>query len=230
MADIVTKKNESENKSLMMLSVGILVVFLVLVAGVYFWVNRKSKGSLIFPAGINYTGTETTPVPQAQRPTYDYAKLGAASASEWATFTSPKGQYSFQHPKGMIPLIFPGDVNDSLTFNVSDVPAQVNLMILVENMANYDPKMSGQHENFVKNYWKYFNGLKRLNNVTEFENEKGLKGWKVSYITKGDVVTTENYFFKLGNDPNRILHVNNILPPEGQAVFTRILNSLEFKK
>ncbi len=214
--------------ALTLLSIGILVVFLLLVGGVYWFVSKKSKGQVVFPAGINYTGNETTPPPQPQRPQYDYAQL--VSAADWIDFASPRGQYTFKYPPGMIPLIFPGDANDTVTFDVSDVPAQFNLMVLVETISNYDSKLKGKQEDFVKNYWKFFGGLKGLNKVEVFETEKGLKGWKVSYINQSDIVGSDNYFFTIPNQNDKVIHVNNIFPKEGDTVFNRLLNSLEYKK
>ena len=130
----------------------------------------------------------------------------------------------------MIPLIFPGDANDTVTFDVSDIPAQFNLMVLVETISNYDSKLTGKQEDFVKNYWKFFGGLKGVQNVESYTSEKGLNGWKVNYLTQNDVVGSDNYFFIIPNQPDKVLHVNNIFPAEGQAVFTRLLNSLEYKK
>ncbi|OGK34970.1 hypothetical protein A3F60_04855 [Candidatus Roizmanbacteria bacterium RIFCSPHIGHO2_12_FULL_39_8] len=220
------KKEETSSYSLSLLSVGILVLFLLVVGGVYYFVSKKSKGQVVFPAGINYTGNEATPQPQ--KPTYDYNKL--ASSANWSTFTSPQGQYSFKYPGEMIPLIFPGDPNDTVTFDINNVPAQFNLMVLVDSISNYDPKMVGKQEEFVGNYWKFFGGLKSAQNFQVFETDKGLKGWKVNYVTTGGTVGTDNYFFVVPNDDNKVIHVNNIFPSEAQAVFTRILNTLEYKQ
>lgn len=221
---------DSSNKYfLTLLSIGILVVFLALVGGIYWWVSQKSKGQVVFPAGINYTGNETpAPAQQPQRPQYDYEKM--AGSANWADFTSSKEQYTFQYAPEMIPLIFPGDANDAVTFDVSEIPAQFNLMVLVETISNYDPKLTGRQEEFVRNYWKFFGGLKALDSIETYETENGLRGWKAKYITQTDVVGSENYFFTMTGKPDKIIHVNNIFPKEGQAVFTRLLNSLELKK
>jgi len=219
----------TKETNLSALSITILIVFLLIVGGLYWWVSKKGKGQVVFPAGINYTGNEKTPPPeQPQRPTYDYAKL--ATAANWTEFVSPRDQYVFQYPPEMIPLIFPGDANDTVTFDVSDIPAQFNLMVLVETISNYDSKLTGKQEDFVNNYWKFFGGLKDVEDVEDYTSEKGLKGWKVKYLTQNDVVGSENYFFVIPNQPDKVLHVNNIFPAEGQAVFTRLLNSLEYKK
>ncbi len=226
---VENKADEPSNKSsLPLISVIILVVFLAVVFFLYNWVSKKSKGQVVYPAGINYTGNQSNQVAPSQKPQYDYAKL--ATSSDWPTFTSSKGQYTFKYPKGMIPLIFPGDTNDSVSFDVADVPAQVNLMALVETVSNYDPKMVGKQEEFVTNYWKYFGGLKASQNTAPFTNEKGLKGYKVNYVTKANVVTSDNYFFFMPGNDDKVLHVNNVFPADGQAVFTRLLDSLDFKK
>lgn len=220
---------DGENKyALSALSIGILVVFLVIVGGLYWWVSKKGKGQVVFPAGLNYTGAEATPPPQATRPTYDYSKM--ASASNWVDFTSPKGQYTFKFPPEMVPLIFPGDVNDTVTFDVADVPAQFNLMVIVETISNYDAKLRGKQEDFVRNYWKFFGGLKGLNEMETYKTDKSLQGWRARYILQGDVVGSDNYFFIIPNQPDKVIHVNNIFPTDGQAVFMRLLNSLEHKK
>ncbi len=226
-----TSKNDFFGKySLSFLSIGILVVFLGIVFFLYFWVSKKNNGGIVFPAGLNYTGEETTPAPPVKKPVYDYAALGAAPDSEWISFKSIKSQYTFKHPNLMIPLIFPGDVNDSTTFDVADVPAQFNILVLVETISNYDPKFTGKQEEFVKNYWKFFGGLKGLQSAELFTNEKGLTGFKSVYLNKSGVSTGDNYFFIFPNDGNKIMHMSNVLPKEGETVFLRMLNSLELAK
>lgn len=225
-----TSKDDFLSKnSLSLLSIGILVIFLAIVFFLYFWVSKKDKGGIVFPAGLNYTGEESPAAPPpAKRPVYDYAKLAASSG--WVTYKSTRGQYSFQHPGEMIPLVFPGDVNDSTTFDVADVPAQFNILVLVETISNYDPKYTGKSEEFVKNYWKFFGGLKGLQSIESFTNEKGLAGFKAVYVNKAGVGTGDNYFFPDPNDDNKVIHIGNVFPKEGETVFTRILNSLDVVK
>lgn len=222
-------EEKSENKfALSGLSIGVLIVFLVIVGGLYWWVSKKGKGQVVFPAGLNYTGEEPTAAPAPQRPVYDYAKL--AQASDWVDFVSPKEQYTFKYPPSMIPLIFPGDVNDTVTFDVADVPAQFNLMVLVETISNYDAKYKGKQEDFVNNYYKFFDGLKGVEEIEPYKTDKGLSGWRVKYVNQDDIIGVNNYFFTIPGQTDKIIHVNNIFPPDGQAVFTRLLNSLDYKK
>lgn len=225
----MTEEKKEENKgALSAMSIGVLVLFLVIVGGLYWWVSKKGKGEVVFPAGLNYTGEEPTNPPQPKRPEYDYAKL--AASSDWVDFISPKEQYIFKYPSGMIPLIFPGDVNDTVTFDVADVPAQFNLMVLVETISTYDVKYKGKQEDFVKNYFTFFDGLKGVEEVETYKTDKGLSGWRVKYVSQDDVIGADNYFFVIPGQPDKVIHVNNIFPTDGQAVFTRLLNSLDQKK
>lgn len=224
----MAKKGEDElgisNKALAGLSVGILVIFLLLIAFMYFWV-KKGKGGIIFPAGINYTGAETTPPPAPPRPKYDLARI--ATLTSLVTFESSRKQYKFDHPGELIPLIFPGDPNDSMTFDVVDLPVQFNLMALVETISVYEPKLTGDFDEFVKKYYTFFPGLKGAGKLESYTSPKGLRGFKTTFVNQADQNTNENYFFQVPGKPDKILHLVNIFPSEGKAIFDKILSSIE---
>lgn len=223
------EKHEDSKTSLSMMSIGVLVVFLVIVGGLYWWVSKKGKGEVVFPAGLNYTGNEPSTSDQPPvRPSYNYQEL--AKSADWIDFVSPNEQYTFKHPSPMVSLIFPGDPNDSATFDVADVPAQFNLMVLVETISNYDTKLRGQPEQFVRNYHTFFEGLKGLEEIESFKTDSGLSGWRVRYVNADDQVGADNYFFTIPGQADKVIHVNNVFPADGLAVFTRILNSLTVYK
>jgi len=230
-------KNKSEDfseeiskKSLVTINIIILVVFLSVIGGVYYWVsNKKSKtGQQVFPAGINYFSPKGD---NAKKPVllYDFAKL--AESSDWVTYKGKIYPYSFQHPKVLTPLSFPNDKNDAVTFKVNELPPEQSLLLTVETISNRDKSLVGKPEEFAKNYWKFFSGLKGLSKIEPTTNEKGLTGYKANYIVKGsNAVTSDNYFFVIkGNDDN-LLHIGDIFPTEGKAVLNRLINSLEYKK
>ena len=218
----------SLNKSsLVTFNVVVLIAFLVLVAGVYFWVSKKNKGEVVFPAGINYLSPNSGNN-AAQSATIDFAKI--AKSSNWISFTGKVYKYTFLRPKELLPLSFPNDSSESVTFKVSSTPPELNLMLLVETISARNKDQVGKPVEFVKNYYKYFSGLKGLNSFSEFKNDKGLEGYKVTYSTKANTVTTDNYFFVIKGDDDHMIHVANIFPKEGDAVFQRILNSLDYKK
>lgn len=220
------------NKSWMILAnLGVLVLFLVIVAGVYFYVVKKGKGQLVFPAGINYLSPQTETTPPAAggpAPLYDFAKL--AESVDWVSYDGKVFAYTFQHPKALTPLTFPNDVTDSVTFKVSNIPPELNLMLLVETISARDKTLTGKQEQFAKDYWKFFSGLSGLNTINTVTNEKGLKGYKATFTVKGGGVTNENYFFEIPGDPDHVIRIANIFGSEGETLFKRIVNSLEFKK
>lgn len=224
MLDENSKDSVFGKYSLSMLSIAILIVFLGMVFFLYFWVSKQNKGELVFPAGINYTGElEIQPQPP-QKPTYDWTAL--STSTSLATFVSPKRQYTFQYPNGIYPLIFPGWEADGVTFDVTKTDPRFNVMLLVENIGNYDPALSGNLEGFIKAYNRFFPGLKGLKTIESVTTAKGLTGFKANFETKGGEITNDNYFLAIPNDKQRVLHVTNIFPAEGNAVFLRILDTL----
>lgn len=205
----------------------ILVVFVLLVGGVYMWVSKKSKaGQQVFPAGINYLSPKSN---VTNAPSYDYTKL--AVSTDWVTYKGKLFPYSFQHPKEFTPIVYPGDKSDAVAFKVSVLPPEQSLLLTVEKISGRDKTLVGNPKEFVSNYWKFFSGLKGLKTVTEITNEKGLKGYKANYIVKGtNAVTSDFYFFTIEGDNDNLLHMGNIFPAEGKTLFNRIMNSLEYTK
>ena len=101
----------------------------------------------------------------------------------------------------------------------------------MEAISGRDKSLVGKPKEFVSNYWKFFSGLKNLNTITEVTNEKGLKGYKANYIVKGNnAITSDYYFFVIEGNNDNLLHLSNIYPVEGKALFDRLMNSLEYKK
>lgn len=228
-------KNKSEDfsdeiskKGLVAVNVAILVVFLAVIGGVYYFVSKKNKGQQVFPAGINYLSPEGD---TAKKPVllYDFAKL--AESSDWVAYKGKVYPYSFQHPKALAPLSFPNDKSDAVTFKVNELPPEQSLLLNVETVSGRDEGLIGKPEEFAKNYWKFFSGLKGLSKIEPITNEKGMKGFKTAYVVKGsNAVTSDNYFFVVDGNDEILLHIGDIFPAEGKAVLNRIINSLEYQK
>lgn len=219
--------DETLNKSSLVFgNLAILVVFVLLVGGVYLWVSNKNKnGQPVFPAGINYLSPQT---PTAA-PLYDFAKL--AETTDWVTYKGKLFSYSFQYPKELKPVTYPNDKSDAVAFKVSSIPPEQSLLLTVEKISGRDKNLVGKPEEFVKNYWKYFSGLKALKNITAITNEKGLTGFKAAYVLKNsNAVTSDYYFFVIEGNDDSIIHMGNIFPGVGKTLFDRIMNSLEYTK
>ena len=128
-------------------------------------------------------------------------------------------------------LSFPNDKNDAVTFKVNQLPPEQSLLFTVETVSSRDANLVGKPEEFAKNYWKFFSGLKGLNKIESVTNEKGLKGFKATYVVKGsNAVTSDNYFFVVEGNDEILLHIGDIFPTEGKAVLNRLVNSLEYQK
>lgn len=219
---------EVSKKNLVMINIAILVTFLVIVGGVYYWVSNKSKGQQVFPAGINYVSPKGEEV---KKPVllYDFAKL--AESSDWVTYKGKIYPYSFQYPKVIGPLTFPNDKSDAVTFKVNELPPEQSLLLTVETISERDKNLVGKPEEFAKNYWKFFSGLKSLSKIESITNEKGMKGYKANYVVKGsNAVTSDNYFFIIEGKDDILLHIGDIFPVEGKTVLNRLINSLEYQK
>jgi len=227
---MVDETDESFNKSgLVFGNFVILVIFVLLVGGIYLYASKKNKsGQQVFPAGINYFSPKGN---KATKPVllYDFVKL--AESSDWVTYKGKVFAYSFQHPKVLTPLSFPNDKSDAVTFKVNELPPEQSLLLTVETISLRDKEMIGKQEEFVKSYWKFFSGLKGLSKIESITNEKGMKGYKAKYVVKGNnAVTSDYYFFVIEGEDDILLHVGDIFPTEGKAVLNRIVNSLEYKK
>lgn len=214
--------------NLVFLNLVILVVFLLIVVGAYYWVAKKGKGQIVFPAGINYLSPNNKTAAQPT-PMYDYTKL--AESADWITYKGKIYPFTFQHPKALTPLTFANDQSDAVTFKVSDTPPELRLMLNIETVSSRDKNLVGKAQEFARNYWKFFSGLQGLNSIESVTNEKGMAGFKANYVVKGTkTITSDNYFFSMKVDNDHIIHVANIFPPEGQAVFNRLVNSIDYQK
>lgn len=220
------KSEELNKSSLIFGNFIILVVFVLLVGGIYLWVSNKSKnGQQVFPAGINYVA----PQGPTTAPLYDFAKL--AESADWLTYKGKIYPYSFQYPKALTPITYPGDKSDAVAFKVSGAPAEQSLLLTIEKISGRDKTLVGKPEEFVRNYWKFFSGLSGLKNINKFTNEKGLVGYKATYIVKGNNATTSDYyFFIVGTDNDTLLHIGDIFPTENKTLINRIVSSLEYQK
>src|SRR5574340_1256279 len=209
-------------RNLVYLSLAILLIFLVLIAGVYFWVANKSRNQVIFPAGINYLGSQGNLTPM---PTVNLSKIG--SSGQWMKATGRTFKYSISYPAELQVTAFISDPTDKLAWVTGIVPPQQNVFLNVEKMSDLDPNYTGDSAGFVQNFWRKFSGLSGMKSFEPITNQKGLKGYKAIYVTKTPGIINVNYFFPVPGDADHILQVINGILPEG--VFNNVVNSVEFK-
>lgn len=207
----------------------ILVVFLIGLSFLNSFANKKDKSEVVFPAGVNYLGDGNQAegeVAPTQAPNLDFDAL--VQSQDWVELVGRQYAYSFQYPRGLTPLFFPNDPNDSVTFQVGNIPAELNIMFVVETVSSRDRQYVGNLQGFVSNYWRFFGGLSGVQSVEPFTNDNGLKGYRAVYTTKTGEPTTAHIFLAIPDDADHVLHVANIFPSE--TLFDRIVNSVNYKK
>ncbi len=218
--DMTTQKN-----NLALASVGVLALFLLIVGGAYLWVSNKNKGGVVFPAGVNYLGPQTTtnltPVP-----TLDLTQIG--QSGKWLQSSGKIYKYTFIYPAELQVTAFINDPTDKIAWLTGITPPQQNVVFNVETMSNLGAQYEGKAGDFAQNFWRKFNGLAGAKNFAPFKNAKGLEGYKVEYVDKSGKTVNTNYFFPVPSDSNHVLQViNGILPAD---IFDKIVNGVEFKK
>ncbi len=215
-----------DNRSaLVMISLAILAIFMVLIGGIYYWVNKKANSQPVFPAGVNYLG------PQGDQslkpvPTVDLSQIG--KSGRWLQATGKIYKYKFIYPAELQVTAFIDDPSDKLAWETGIVSPQQNVVVNVESMTGADEKYIGNPQEYVKNYWKKFSGLGGIKSLDAFKNAKGLSGYKAIFFDKSGKINITHYFFPIPNDSIHLLQVINGMIPED--VFLKIVNGLEFAK
>lgn len=221
------EEDQSTNpkSNLALASVVILVLFILIIGGVYYWVSNKTKEQVVFPAGINYLGpkqsTNLNPVP-----TLNISQIG--KTGQWLQTGGKIFKYKFIYPAELKITAFINDPTDKLAWVTGITPPQQSIVFNVESMSSLDKKYLGKPSEFINNFWRRFSGLSGVTGFEEVQNGKGLKGYKVIYLDKAGRQVTTNYFFPVPGDDDHILQVTNgILPAD---IFVKIVNSVEFGK
>lgn len=222
-----TKDSLFKKYPLALLSGGILAVFIVLV--VFLNARAGKEGGVVFPAGVNYLapGQDAPPETGTPDPAFDFKSW---ETGEWVDSSGVNYAFTYQRPMDLFPLYFPGDLTEKVAFTRGDVPAELNIMLLVETISDFDSNLVGSPEKYVSQYWKQFSGLKDVDSVKEFENSNGLEGYRVVYVDEVDQPTTTHAFLVLPGDKDHLVHVINVFPSGAEGIFDRIVDSVAHTK
>lgn len=222
------KNNNSNNflnqkNTLALGSFLVLIVFLLLIGGVYYWVSKKAKSQVVFPAGVNYLGPQGDQNLQPV-PTVDLAQVG--KSDKWLQVSGKIYKYKFAYPAELQVTAFINDPSDKLAWLTGIVSPQQNVVLNVESLSGADEKYIGNPEEYAKNYWKKFSGLAGLKSIESVKTAKGLDGYKAVFFDKSGKINITHYFFAIPNDSIHLLQLINGMIPED--VFAKIVNGLEF--
>lgn len=228
------EQNKQENppniKKLVLATIGSIVILGAAVYAAYMY-SQKQAGGIVLPAGTTYLGPSNTPVPPTPSPNQPPTapqRFVAPKDDTWKIWKGRLHPYSFSYPSSLILLIFPGDVTDSVAISWGNLPPQQNLLLNMEFIENRDPSLVTQPKiQYVRNWWKYFSGLKGVAKVDPFANTQGLSGYKAVYINYADATPNSDVFFEVPGDNNTMIHLaNGVLDP---ILFDRIVDSIRWE-
>lgn len=216
-----------EDKEFLKLAIATLVGMLILGGAVYaaYRYSQRQSSQIVLPGGVTYLG----PSPKADitQPPTAPLRFTASSDVNWKTFSGKIYPYSFSYPETLPLVVFPDDPTDSVAIAWGNIPPQVNILLNMEFIDQRDPKFVSQPKiEYVKNWYKFFSGLKGVAKVESFTNAQGLKGYKASYLNWADQAPNLDVFFEIPGNKTTMIHLaNGILDPN---IFDRLIHSLKW--
>ncbi len=191
--------------------------------------SQKQSSNIILPGGVTYLGPSVTGEPTIPPTPTSMPKFTADKDVKWKIQSGKIYPYSFAYPSTLVLVVFPNDINDSIAISFNDRPAQQNVLINMEFIDKRDPKLISEAKlDYVKNYYKFFSGLKGVQNVEVFTNSTGLKGYRAVYINTANQTPNTDVFLEIPGDPTKMIHMaNGDLEP---AIFDKIADSMRWKK
>ncbi len=217
---------DSEQPNFTKLAIATFVGVVILGAAVYaaYRYSQKQAGNIVLPGGVTYLGA--SPSPGKQPPTAPLRFTADATVS-WTTQSGRIYPYSFSYPSTLTLVVFPDDPTDSIAIAWGNVIPQQNLLFNMEIIDKRDESYVNKPKiEYVKNWYKFFSGLKGVASVEPFTNAHGLKGYRASYINYADATPNVDIFFEIPGQKNLMLHAaNGIVDP---AIFDRIIDSVKW--
>ncbi|KKR32889.1 MAG: hypothetical protein UT63_C0029G0014 [Candidatus Gottesmanbacteria bacterium GW2011_GWC2_39_8] len=203
-------------------AVGVVILGAV-TYGSYLYSQNRS-GGLTIPGGVTYLG----PTEVKQQPPTAPTRFTVAPSVTWSDFGGKIYPYIFKYPSTLPMVVFPGDTTDSVAIAWGNIPPQNNILVNVEIISSRDPKYVEMSKlEYVRNWYKFFSGLKGVAKVTPFTNTQGMKGYTASYINWANESPNTDVFFEVPGRKDVMLHfANGILDPE---VFNRIIDSVKYE-
>lgn len=204
------------------LIVGSIIIATIIFVGYRY--SQKKGGKLTLPSGTNYLGKAGGLNPST--PPTAPLRFTAASDTPWVQFKGKVFSYSFSYPKTLTLSSFPKDPADSVGISWGNINPQFNLLLDVESIKERNAQYEGNTEEFVRNWWRAFSGLKGVLSVDKLTNANGLKGYKAVYINVANQSPNVDVFFEVPGNQDTVIHLaNGILDP---LIFNRIIDSVKY--
>jgi hypothetical protein len=196
----------SSYKKVVAIAIAITIIGIALVIIHYRQISNRT-GTIIIPAGKTYLGPTPTQAPSTQ---------------QWQTVKGNIYPYTMRIPATLTLTTFPNDPYDMYAIAGRD-PAS-NVLIGID--AKADP--SETKPAYIRAWRKQFSILTGVKSIDSFTNSKGLKGYKVKFLTAGGESPNSDVFFEVPDKPDYVIHLSNgALDP---AVFADIVDSVGWGK
>ncbi|MDP3888551.1 MAG: hypothetical protein Q8Q24_00760 [bacterium] len=218
----------SEQPNFQKLAIGLFVGAAILGGVVYggLKITKKVGNKIALPAGPNYLGDKAPDLNNLQNPPTAPQRFTAASDVAWKQLKGKVYRYTLSYPESLPLGVFPNDQADAVAIVWGNIPAQANILLNVEKISDRNPKYAGKTEEFVRNWWTAFSGLKGVKSVDKFTTASGLTGYKASYINAAGQTPNVDVFIQIPDDQNSLIHMaNGILDP---TIFDRMVDTLKY--
>ena len=207
------------------------IAFIILTGGTLLAYNHAKgrTGTLVFPGGITYLGPTPTQ-PQSSEHRAQSNKIPVATDAKWNIQKGKNFPYEFSYPSTLSLGVFPGDPFDSVTIFWGNTNPQENLLLRVEDltkMPDMKQYINKSKKEYAQIWWKQY-GWKGISDVSEFTNNKGLKGYRAKYVDSSGNIPYDNIFFVVSGRDNLVIWLTGkLLEPQ---VFDKIVDSVSWSR
>lgn len=221
-----TTHQQSEELDPIKLIIATIIGIVILAGALYgaYLYSQSKSNDLVLPGGVTYLGP--TEEASTQPPTAPL-RFTIDPSTSWRIQEGRIYSYSFSFPETLALVVFPGDETDSVAIEWGNIPPQLNILANIEFVEQRDPAYVNQPKmEFVKNWFRFFSGLKGVDKVEPFTNTNGLKGYKAYYINHSDQTPNVDVFFEIPEQEDKLLHfANGVLDPK---IFDRMIDSVKW--
>ncbi len=223
------KTYHKKNSAILFIAVIAGVILACIALFITYRFSLQSSSNIILPNGTTYLGPSPKTEEKQPSPVSPLVKFTVDTAVDWKPQKGKIYPFSFSYPSTLPLVVFTDDATDSVAIAWGNIPPQNNLLLNMEFIDKRDPKLVKETKlDYVKNWYKFFSGLKGVANVIPFTNTNGMKGYKASYINTADSTPNVDVFFEIPNQPTLMLHMaNGILETN---LFDRIVDSVKWNK
>lgn len=204
------------------IGIGLLVIGGIIYAGYAY--SQKQGLKLTLPGGSTYTGNQ--PNFNTETPPTAPLRFSTSADTPWVNYQGKVYAYTFSYPQTLSLSFFPKDPSDSVAINWGNIIPENNILLNVESIKTKDPQYLGNTEEYARNWWKAFNGLKGVLSVEKLNTSNGLKGFRAVYINLAGQSPNVDVFLEIPGNQDMVIHLaNGVLDP---AIFNRIVDSVKY--